>query len=144
MNCTFRETAKQVFYRNRTDNKHRKVGNLADFCEHWGSQYEHMIVLDADSIMTGQCMLELTTSMINNPNAGLIQTIPIPVRQEMFFGRFLQFASVLYSPMLDQLVRFLANRIKPTIGVTMLLFVLKPLLTAAGCLYLKVKPLLVG
>ncbi|MGO2371598.1 MAG: glucans biosynthesis glucosyltransferase MdoH [Pseudoalteromonas prydzensis] len=94
------ETAKQVFYRNRTDNKHRKVGNLADFCERWGSQYEHMIVLDADSIMTGQCMLELTTSMINNPNAGLIQTIPIPVRQETFFGRFLQFASVLYSPML--------------------------------------------
>lgn len=94
------EAAKQVFYRNRTDNKHRKVGNLADFCERWGSQYEHMIVLDADSIMTGQCMLELTTSMINNPNSGLIQTIPIPVRQETFFGRFLQFASVLYSPML--------------------------------------------
>ncbi|MFY8326504.1 glucans biosynthesis glucosyltransferase MdoH [Pseudoalteromonas sp. ZZD1] len=94
------DTAKQIFYRSRTDNKHRKVGNLADFCERWGSQYEHMIVLDADSIMTGQCMLELTTSMINNPSSGLIQTIPIPVRQETFFGRFLQFASVLYSPML--------------------------------------------
>tara|TARA_R110001606_G_scaffold73735_1_gene170193 strand:- start:7521 stop:9446 length:1926 start_codon:yes stop_codon:yes gene_type:complete len=92
--------AKQTFYRRREDNKHRKVGNLTDFCERWGSKYEHMIVLDADSIMTGQCMLELTSSMINNPQAGLIQTIPIPVRQDTFFGRFLQFASVLYSPML--------------------------------------------
>ena len=92
--------AKQTFYRRREDNKHRKVGNLTDFCERWGSKYDHMIVLDADSIMTGQCMLELTSSMINNPQAGLIQTIPIPVRQDTFFGRFLQFASVLYSPML--------------------------------------------
>lgn len=94
------DTAKQIFYRRREDNKHRKVGNLTDFCERWGSQYEHMIVLDADSVMTGQCMLELTTSMLNNPQAGLIQTIPIPVRQDTFFGRFLQFASILYSPML--------------------------------------------
>lgn len=94
------DTAKHVFYRRREDNKHRKVGNLTDFCERWGSQYQHMIVLDADSVMTGQCMLELTTSMLNNPHAGLIQTIPIPVRQDTFFGRFLQFASILYSPML--------------------------------------------
>ncbi|MDQ9091978.1 glucans biosynthesis glucosyltransferase MdoH [Pseudoalteromonas haloplanktis] len=94
------DVAKQTFYRRREDNKHRKVGNLTDFCERWGSKYEHMIVLDADSIMTGQCMLELTSSMINNPQTGLIQTIPIPVRQDTFFGRFLQFASVLYSPML--------------------------------------------
>ncbi|ATG76127.1 glucans biosynthesis glucosyltransferase MdoH [Pseudoalteromonas sp. 1_2015MBL_MicDiv] len=93
-------TAKHVFYRRREDNKHRKVGNLTDFCERWGSQYDHMIVLDADSVMTGKCMLELITSMLNNPQAGLIQTIPIPVRQDTFFGRFLQFASVLYSPML--------------------------------------------
>ena len=93
-------TAKHVFYRRREDNKHRKVGNLTDFCERWGSQYDHMIVLDADSVMTGKCMLELTTSMLNNPQAGLIQTIPVPVRQDTFFGRFLQFASVLYSPML--------------------------------------------
>ncbi|WP_282131766.1 glucans biosynthesis glucosyltransferase MdoH [Pseudoalteromonas aliena] len=94
------DTAKHVFYRRRENNKHRKVGNLTDFCERWGSQYDHMIVLDADSVMTGKCMLELTTSMLNNPNVGLIQTIPIPVRQDTFFGRFLQFASVLYSPML--------------------------------------------
>ncbi|MFP3366384.1 glucan biosynthesis glucosyltransferase H, partial [Pseudoalteromonas sp. SIMBA_148] len=55
------DTAKHVFYRRREDNKHRKVGNLTDFCERWGCNYDHMIVLDAASVMTGKCMLELTT-----------------------------------------------------------------------------------
>ncbi|WAJ69305.1 glucans biosynthesis glucosyltransferase MdoH [Catenovulum adriaticum] len=94
------DLSKNVYYRRRTNNKSRKVGNLADFCERWGSQYDHMIVLDADSIMTGECMLKLVSAMHHNPQAGLIQTVPIPVRQHTFFGRFLQFAAVLYSPML--------------------------------------------
>jgi membrane glycosyltransferase len=90
----------QIFYRRREKNIARKVGNLADFCQRWGSNYEHMIVLDADSIMTGDCLLQMTRAMQANPRAGLIQTIPIPVRQTTFFGRFVQFAAVLYSPML--------------------------------------------
>lgn len=90
----------QIFYRRREKNTARKVGNLADFCQRWGSNYEHMIVLDADSIMTGDCLLQMTRAMQANPRAGLIQTIPIPVRQTTFFGRFVQFAAVLYSPML--------------------------------------------
>lgn len=90
----------RVFYRRREKNIGRKVGNLADFCEHWGSYYEHMIVLDADSLMTGSCALELCYTLEDNPQAALIQTVPIPVRQNTFFGRFLQFAAVLHSPML--------------------------------------------
>lgn len=90
----------QVFYRRRLNNEGRKVGNLTDFCQRWGSQYEHMIVLDADSLMTGQCMLSLVKAMEANPTAGLIQTVPVPVRQHTFFGRFLQFAADVYSPML--------------------------------------------
>ena len=90
----------QIFYRRREKNIARKVGNLADFCQRWGSSYEHMIVLDADSIMTGDCLLQMTRAMQANPRAGLIQTVPIPVRQTTFFGRFVQFAAVLYSPML--------------------------------------------
>lgn len=90
----------QIFYRRREKNSGRKVGNLADFCQRWGSNYEHMIVLDADSIMTGDCLLQMTRAMQANPRAGLIQTVPIPVRQTTFFGRFVQFAAVLYSPML--------------------------------------------
>ncbi len=89
-----------VFYRRRSQNTHRKVGNLSDFCTRWGSRYEGMIVLDADSLMSGECMLSLARGLQDNPRAGLLQTIPVPVRQETFFGRFLQFAAEMYSPML--------------------------------------------
>lgn len=94
------DLSERVFYRRREKNIARKVGNLADFCQRWGSNYEHMIVLDADSIMTGDCLLQMTRAMQANPRSGLIQTVPIPVRQTTFFGRFVQFAAVLYSPML--------------------------------------------
>jgi membrane glycosyltransferase len=94
------ELAQHAFYRRREKNSHRKVGNLADFCQRWGAHYEHMVILDADSIMTGTCVLTLVATMEANPQAGLIQTVPIPVRQTTLFGRFLQFAAALNSPML--------------------------------------------
>jgi membrane glycosyltransferase len=94
------DLSKQIFYRRREKNIARKVGNLAEFCQRWGSNYEQMIVLDADSVMTGECLLTLVRQMQANPRVGLIQTVPIPVRQTTFFGRFVQFAAVLYSPML--------------------------------------------
>ncbi|WP_083881832.1 glucans biosynthesis glucosyltransferase MdoH [Paraglaciecola chathamensis] len=92
--------SENIYYRRREKNLHRKVGNLADFCQRWGYQYESMIVLDADSIMTGECMLTLVKAMQQNPMSALIQTVPIPVRSQTLFGRFLQFASCLYCPML--------------------------------------------
>lgn len=94
------DLGKQAFYRRREKNTARKVGNLAEFCQRWGANYENMIVLDADSIMAGDCLLKMVRAMQANPRTGLIQTIPIPVRQTTFFGRFVQFAAVLYSPML--------------------------------------------
>ena len=94
------DLSKQTFYRRRVKNIHRKVGNIAEFCQRWGKNYETMIVLDADSIMSGHCLLRMVRAMQANPRAGLIQTVPVPVRQTTFFGRFVQFAAVLYSPML--------------------------------------------
>lgn len=90
----------RLFYRRRPSNIGRKPGNIADFCRRWGAYYDFMIVLDADSIMTGEAMVTLVRAMQANPQAGLIQTAPIPVRQQTMFGRFVQFASEVYSPML--------------------------------------------
>lgn len=94
------ELSKQTFYRRREKNLHRKVGNIAEFLQRWGKNYEHMIVLDADSVMSGTCLVRMVRTMQANARCGLIQTVPIPVRQTTFFGRFVQFAAVLYSPML--------------------------------------------
>lgn len=92
--------ASRLFYRRRARNSGRKAGNIADFCRRWGAAYDFMIILDADSIMTGEAALSLVRLMEDNPSAGLIQTVPIPARQDTLFGRLLQFASCLYSPML--------------------------------------------
>ncbi len=36
---------------------HRKAGNVADFCRRWGKDYRYMVVLDADSVMSGDCLV---------------------------------------------------------------------------------------
>jgi membrane glycosyltransferase len=92
--------APRLHYRRRADNVGRKAGNIADFCALWGRDYDFMVVLDADSVMSGATLVELVRAMQANPRAGLIQTVPIPARQETAFGRFVQFAGALYSPML--------------------------------------------
>ncbi|GGX92105.1 hypothetical protein GCM10007160_19600 [Litchfieldella qijiaojingensis] len=89
-----------IHYRRRTNNKGRKAGNLAEFCRRWGQRYDFLVVLDADSLMSGKTLLALVGAMQANPRVGLIQTVPIPVRQDSVFGRFQQFAAALYSPML--------------------------------------------
>lgn len=90
----------RVHYRHRDSNQGRKAGNLGDFCERWGAHYDFMLVLDADSLMSGECIIELIDEMMANPRLGLLQTVPIPVRQLSLFGRANQFAASLYSPML--------------------------------------------
>ena len=87
-------------YRRRLVNHGRKAGNIADFCREWGARYDYMVVLDADSIMTGSTLVALVRQMEANPQAGLVQTVPIPARRRTLFGRFMQFAASVYSPML--------------------------------------------
>ena len=44
----------RVYYRHRAKNTSRKAGNIADFVTRWGGAYPQMVVLDADSLMTGR------------------------------------------------------------------------------------------
>lgn len=88
----------RIFYRKRRVNLNKKAGNLADFCRRWGKRYRYMIVLDADSIMTGEAMVKLVRLMERNPGTGIIQTVPRLVNGETIFARIQQFASRLYGP----------------------------------------------
>ncbi|WP_129139052.1 glucans biosynthesis glucosyltransferase MdoH [Modicisalibacter coralii] len=90
----------RLYYRRRERNIGRKVGNLEDFCCRWGQAYESMIILDADSVMGGRTLVRMAATMQANPRLGLLQTVPLPARSNTLFGRFLQFAATLYSPML--------------------------------------------
>src|SRR3546814_873105 len=51
-----------VWYRRRHANRGKKDGNLRDFIERWGARYDHMIVLDADSVMAPSTRSEEHTS----------------------------------------------------------------------------------
>ncbi|WP_084165049.1 glucans biosynthesis glucosyltransferase MdoH [Skermanella stibiiresistens] len=90
----------RIFYRRREDNTGRKAGNIAEFLRNWGASYDHMLVLDADSVMSGDTIVSLSKLMQDNPGTGIIQTLPAPVNQETLFGRILQFGSRLYGPAL--------------------------------------------
>jgi membrane glycosyltransferase len=89
----------RIHYRRRKVPVNRKSGNIADFCRRWGHRHRYMVVLDADSIMTGDSVSSLVRLMEVNPRAGIIQTMPKLVGSETLFGRIQQFASRLYSPL---------------------------------------------
>jgi membrane glycosyltransferase len=88
----------RLFYRKRRVNTNKKAGNIADFCRRWGSHYRYMVVLDADSIMSGGAIVQLARMMERNPGVGLIQAVPRLVNGETIFARLQQFASRLYGP----------------------------------------------
>jgi membrane glycosyltransferase len=90
----------RFFYRHREKNYHRKAGNIADFVTRWGGHYEHMLVLDADSLMTGDCIVRLTAAMEADPDAGIIQSLPLIINRNTLFARLQQFAARVTGPVI--------------------------------------------
>ena len=90
----------RVFYRHRADNVARKSGNIAEWVRRFGAAYEHMIILDADSLMSGTTVVRLAHAMEQAPQAGLIQTLPVIVNGTSLFARLQQFAGRLYGPVI--------------------------------------------
>lgn len=90
----------RLFWRRRTNNKGRKAGNVLEWVETRGSRFDHMIVFDADSVMTGDAMVRLAALMEASPRTGIVQTLAMPVGRETLFARVLQFSSAMYGRML--------------------------------------------
>lgn len=90
----------RFFYRHRPKNHHRKAGNIADFVSRWGGHYEHMLVLDADSLMTGECITRLAAAMEADPDAGIIQSLPLIINRNTLFARLQQFAARVTGPVI--------------------------------------------
>ena len=83
----------QVYYRLRARRTHRKAGNVADFCRRWGKDYRYMVVLDADSVMSGDCLVAMVKLMEANPSAGIIQTATQAIGHVTLHARAQQFGS---------------------------------------------------
>ncbi len=83
----------RVFYRWRRRRTQRKAGNVADFCRRWGRHYRYMVVLDADSVMSGDCLTTLVRLMEAHPQAGILQTAPQAWGHATLHARAQQFAA---------------------------------------------------
>ena len=90
----------RIYYRHRRKNVSRKAGNIADFVTRWGAAYPQMVVLDADSVMTADAIIRLTHAMETDPDAGIIQRLPLIVNRNTLFARVQQFAARVAGPML--------------------------------------------
>ncbi len=78
-------------YRRRRENTGYKAGNLEEFAARAQGQYDHMVVLDADSVMSGGSMLRLVRAMQANPTLGILQTLVVGRPAESGFTRIFQF-----------------------------------------------------
>ena len=95
-----RTGADNIYYRHRSRNIARKAGNIADWVTQFGGRYDHMLVLDADSLMTGDTIVRLAAALDAHPRVGLMQTLPVLVNGSTLFARIQQFAGRTYGPLL--------------------------------------------
>jgi membrane glycosyltransferase len=89
----------RIFYRRRHRRVKRKSGNIDDFCRRWAKDYRYLIVLDADSVMSGDCLATLVRLMEANANAGIIQTAPRAAGRDTLYARIQQFSTRVYGPL---------------------------------------------
>lgn len=81
----------RIVYRRRTDNKGFKAGNVRDFCDRWGHDYELMLPLDADSLMAGDVIVKMARMMQAHPKLGILQSLVVGMPSSSAFARIFQF-----------------------------------------------------
>ena len=92
----------RIYYRRRVKNTDRKVGNITDWVQNWGADWPAMLVLDADSLMSGRAISRLADALAQDPSAGLIQSCPQLIGANTVFSRMQQFANGVYGTALAE------------------------------------------
>jgi len=80
-----------IVYRRRETNIGFKAGNLRDFCERWGAEFDLMLPLDADSLMSGGTVVWLVRIMQAYPRLGILQSLVVGMPSNSAFARMFQF-----------------------------------------------------
>ena len=88
----------RFFYRRRENNTGKKAGNIEDFMTRSGGAYDFAVILDADSLMEGETILQMIRRMEAEPRLGLLQILPKVIRARSRFGRAMQFSAAFFSP----------------------------------------------
>jgi membrane glycosyltransferase len=91
-----------VWYRRRRLNTARKSGNLEEFVARWGGRYDHMIVLDADSLIDASTLQRMVLALRADPAIGILQTSPQLIGAQTLFARLQQYAACVYGPVITR------------------------------------------
>lgn len=96
--CRDLGNTERIHYRRRKHRTKKKSGNVMDFCRRWGKRHPFMVVLDADSLMSGDTLVRLVAAMERNERVALIQTPLYTVGLDTLYARGQQFVNRLYGP----------------------------------------------
>jgi membrane glycosyltransferase len=81
----------RLVYRRRESNVGFKGGNVHEFCERNGHNYEFMVLLDTDSLMSGETVVRFVRIMQSNPRIGILQSLAVGLPSTSLFARIFQF-----------------------------------------------------
>jgi membrane glycosyltransferase len=87
-----------IYYRRRSRNERQKAGNLAEFFERFGHRYTYAVILDADSLMRGDTLVEMLRRMERSPRVALLQAPLALHRGATLFARSQQFVASVCGP----------------------------------------------
>ncbi|MEO1189721.1 MAG: glucans biosynthesis glucosyltransferase MdoH, partial [Pseudomonadota bacterium] len=82
-----------IHYRCRTENSGFKAGNIMEFLDRCGEEYDFYLPLDADSMMAPSAILRLVRIMEASPEIGILQGLIVGAPSNTFFTRALQFGN---------------------------------------------------
>ncbi|WP_317055366.1 glucans biosynthesis glucosyltransferase MdoH [Roseovarius rhodophyticola] len=81
----------KVHYHRRSENTGYKAGNIAEFLDRSGAEYDFFLPLDADSVMGAETVLRLVRVMQVSPEIGMLQSLVTGLPSKTFFTRAFQF-----------------------------------------------------
>lgn len=81
----------RAFYRRRSQADGFKAGNVREFVDRAGEDYVFMVTLDADSIMSADAILRLTTAMESHPRLAILQSLILPTPGRTVFDHVFRF-----------------------------------------------------
>lgn len=85
----------RFIYRHRLSNQNAKLGNVSDFLRRWGPKYKYMLMLDADSIVPAESMVQMARMMEGNDKIGLIQAYLTMVFRNTIYAKVSKFISAM-------------------------------------------------
>ncbi|KAG4284528.1 hypothetical protein FPRO06_08907 [Fusarium proliferatum] len=91
-------TYQTPFYRRRSKNIGYKGGNMYDYAENHSKGDEFFVPLDSDSVMSGDVLVRIVSSMEKFPQIGILQTALTGTPAVSVFARLMQFGSRYYLP----------------------------------------------